>query len=210
MTSGIPPDGNKIMNGKNIESGRMAVAVLVGGRSIRMGLPKESVVIPDDGRTFLERICDEVDIISERLFVARYLSVRDGQCIERDGYINVPDRYAGIGPIGGIYSSLEKAAEDGAGSVLILACDLIGYDHNEITGICDSYKGEDILFARTGDGRLQPLASVYSADILPAVRDLIERGKYRITDLSDTCANVGYYDTFRNECYINQNTPFNK
>ena len=98
------------MNGKNIESGRMAVAVLVGGRSIRMGLPKESVVIPDDGRTFLERICDEVDIISERLFVARYLSVRDGQCIERDGYINVPDRYAGIGPIGGIYSSLEKAA----------------------------------------------------------------------------------------------------
>ena len=198
------------MNEKNMESGRMAVAVLVGGRSIRMGLPKESVVIPDDGRTFLERICDEVDIMSDRLFIARYLSVRVGQCIERDGYINVSDRYEGIGPMGGIYSSLGRAAADGAGSVLILACDLIGYDHNEITGICDSYKGEDILFARTGDGRLQPLASIYSADILPAIRDLIERGKYRITDMSDTCANVGYYDTFRNECYINQNTPFNK
>ena len=80
------------MNGKNIESGRMAVAVLVGGRSIRMGLPKESVVIPDDGRTFLERICDEVDIISDRLFIARYLSVREGQCIERDGYATMmPD-----------------------------------------------------------------------------------------------------------------------
>ena len=198
------------MGEKNIERGRMAVAVLTGGRSARMGRPKELVVIPDDGRTFLERICDEVDIISDRPFIARYLSVREGQCIERDGYINVSDRYEGIGPIGGIYSSLEKAAEDGAGSVLILACDLIGYDNNEITGICDSYKGEDILFARTGDGRLQPLASIYSADILPAVRYLIERGKYRITDLSEACANVGYYDTFRNECYINQNTPFGK
>ena len=196
------------MNDKGNNTYKIAVAILAGGKSERMGQPKEMAVIPNDGRTFLDRICDEVDITYDQFFFRRYLSVRAGQNTKREGYVNVADLYPGIGPLGGIYSVLERVREDGGNPALFLACDLIRYDHTEIINICKRYNGEDILFTRTSGQRLQPLASIFSADILPAIRDLIEREKYRITDLSEACANIGYYDTFRNDCYINQNTPF--
>ncbi len=196
------------MNRKN-QSGKFKIgaAVLCGGRSKRMGRPKESVVIEGDGRTFLERICDEVDKVFPDLICKRYLSVREEQDINRDGYERVTDIYEDIGPLGGTAAVLTRAAEDGVDAVLILACDMTAYDHDEIRNICGIYDGEDILFARTEESGLQPLASIYSVSVLPAVIDRISKKDYRIRDLADLVNTTGYYDAARGACYHNQNTP---
>lgn len=186
----------------------IAVAVMVGGKSERMGHAKETVVIPHDGRTFLDRICDEVDITYSQFFFQRYLSVRAGQNTGREGYVNVADLYPGIGPLGGIYSVLEKVREDGGNLALFLACDLIRYDHTEIINIFKRYNGEDILFTRTSGRRLQPLASIYSVKTIPSILSMIESGRYRITDIESAGLTVGYYDTGNDFNYENQNIPF--
>ncbi|MCR5476769.1 MAG: molybdenum cofactor guanylyltransferase [Lachnospiraceae bacterium] len=185
---------------------RIAVAVLAGGHSTRMGSPKETKILEGDGRTFLEKICDEVDAARPGVIPGKYLSLREEQEIRRKGYRKVADRYGDIGPLGGIASVLEQAGEDGFHAVLVLACDLIRYDTAELEEICGRYRGEDLLFAE-GGGSLQPLASIYGVSLLPAARELIRRGQYRIRLLGEEPARVSVYVSGRPEVYENRNTP---
>lgn len=193
-----------IQENRNI---RIAAAVLAGGRSKRMGSPKESVIIPGDGRTFLDRICDEVDEVYPERIIARYISVRCGQHVNRKGYETVTDRYEGTGPIGGIASVLKQARGDGADAVLVIACDMIRYDHAEIRRICGQYAGEGVLFART-NMLVQPLASIYSVSAAEDLMSMIAPKDYRIRDLAGYIQNVGYYDSDHVDNYENQNFPF--
>ncbi len=187
---------------------KIAAAVLTGGKSSRMGRPKESVVIPGDGRTFITRICDEVDMVYPETVSGRYLSVRSGQEIDRPGYIIVPDIFDGIGPLGGVASLLSRAKADGYDAVLALAVDLITYDHDEIVRICDHYDGEDVLFTRTEGVGLQPLASIYNVSTFSSITDMIEEGNFRIRDIAGRCKRVGYYDSDSPGWYEDQNHDF--
>ena len=191
---------------KNTRSYDIAAAVLIGGRSERMGCPKESVVLPGDGRTFLDRICDEVDKAYPKIISHRYISQREDQKIARDGYVPVYDKHTGIGPIGGIVSVLERAGKDGCDAVLFAACDMTGYHYGEISRICTHYHGENALFARTDGSRLQPLASIWSVNCLPAVSSMIEKGDHRLRDITELVDGIKYYDTFCPEAYVNINS----
>lgn len=186
---------------------RIAAAVLAGGRSTRMGRPKENMIIEGDGRTFLDKICDEADACFGDCIAARYLSVRRGQDLSRDGFFAVEDKYDDIGPLGGLISVLTAASDAGMDAVLILACDMIRYTEDEIRRICDSYMGEDILWARTAGRDIQPLASIYSTKILSAAISQAGEGMYRLRDLDKRCKNTGFYDSADTGAYENRNTP---
>ena len=205
---------------------QFAVCVMVGGQSKRMGRPKEGVIIEGDGRTFLNKICDEIDTVCCEMVIddvsedvvdstsemtrgpimKKYISVRAGQKIKRSGYIPVEDVFDNIGPIGGIASVLRKAQADGVDAVLFLACDMIRYESAEIQRVFEAYKGEDVLFARTASHGLQPLASIYSVKVLEAVEKQIEEGDYRLREIAGSSANIGYYDAVNEEFYANVNS----
>ena len=185
---------------------RLAAAVLIGGHSKRMGRPKENIMIEGDGRTFLEKICDELDLSDEIFSGRKYLSVRKGQKITRTGYVSVEDRYDDIGPLGGILSVLEAAKRDGCDGVLVLACDMIHYTRHEAEGICSSYNGEDILWARTGGKKIQPLASIYGVNILSEVQRAADEGRFRIRDLEMQVKNTRFYDSSDTAAYDNINS----
>ncbi len=189
------------MNGKY----RIAAAVLIGGHSERMGRPKEGVIIEGDGRTFLEKLCDEIDACPDGFFCGHYLSVRPGQRAERKGYLTVEDRYRDIGPLGGITALLERAEKEGADAVLILACDMIRYPVKEIERICKTYRGEDILWARTEGKVLQPLASIYSVKLLERAVRQAEEGRYKLRELGEGPVRTGFYDSDHPEAYDNIN-----
>ncbi|MBQ6230482.1 MAG: molybdenum cofactor guanylyltransferase [Eubacterium sp.] len=218
--------GKNVQNNIRSDIRQFAVCVMVGGQSKRMGRPKENVIIEGDGRTFLDKICDEIDTaccemviddVSEDVvdstsemargpIIKKYISVRAGQKIKRGGYIPVEDIFDNIGPIGGIASVLRKAQEDGVDAVLFLACDMIRYESAEIQRVFEVYKGEDVLFARTENRGLQPLASIYSVKVLEAVEKQIEEGNYRLRKIAGSSTNIGYYDTVNEEFYANVNS----
>ena len=188
---------------------KIAAAVLIGGRSTRMGSPKEDVIIPGDGRTFLDRICDEVDSCFGEYLCKRYLSVRKGQKKTREGYTLVEDEYDDIGPMGGLISVLKTAAGDGCDAVLLLACDMICYTRSEIVNICNRYTGQDILFARTDKTDIQPLASIYGVDLTDRAIMQAGSGDHRLRKLADVTENVGFYDSGSSDAYRNVNTLIN-
>ena len=185
---------------------KIATAVLIGGHSSRMGRPKENVVIEGDGRTFLEKICDEVDECFPKIICKRYISVRKGQSISKKGYETVEDVFDDIGPLGGLVSVLQRAKRDGACAVLLLACDMIRYDAGQIRSVCASYAGEDILWARSGNKHLEPLASIYSTSILDAAVIQAKGSDHRLRFLEKTVKRIGYYDSAEPLAYENINS----
>ncbi|MBQ7480782.1 MAG: molybdenum cofactor guanylyltransferase [Lachnospiraceae bacterium] len=186
---------------------RIAAAVLAGGRSTRMGSPKEKMIIEGDGRTFLDKICDEADACFGECIAARYLSVRHGQDLSREGFKKVEDTFDDIGPLGGLTAVLGAAAADRMDAVLILACDMIRYTEDEIRRICSSYKGEDILWARTEGRDIQPLASIYGTKILDECLSLAGEGVYMLRELDKRCGRTGIYDSTDSRAYENRNCP---
>ena len=193
------------MTGRNMDY-RIAAAILVGGRSKRMGSPKEKMVIKEDGRTFLDKICDEADACRGICLDAFYMSVRKGQKTGRKGYIEIEDEYDDIVPMGCIFSVLERASKDGIDAVLFLACDMIKYDKEEISFICGAYQGEDILWARTDGDFIQPLASIYSVGIVGTIRDMADKGDYKLRNMEQYLANIGYCDRENGDKYENVNS----
>ncbi len=185
---------------------RIAAAVLIGGRSKRMGSPKDEMIIDGDGRTFLRKICDEIDSCFPEFIIKKYISVRKGQKSKISGYTAVEDKYDDIGPMGGLVSVLQAAEKDGIDALLLLACDMIRYDAHEIEAVCRAYNGEDILWARTDRIHIQPLASIYSVCILDAALDQILENDHKMRDLAGKVKNVRYFDSSSAEAYININT----
>ena len=184
---------------------RIGAAVLIGGRSSRMGRPKEDMIIPGSDMTFLDHICNEVDSCFGGCLYKRYLSVRKGQLRERKGYLSVEDIYDDIGPLGGLVSVLKRASVDGCDALLLLACDMIRYKGEEIKRICENYAGEDILFARTEKTVLQPLASIYGTGILETAQRQTGSDDHRMRKLAGDGTVVAYYDSDTPNMYDNIN-----
>lgn len=185
------------MEMKSSEREKIGVAILAGGRSSRMGMAKSEIVIPGDGRTLLDRICDEMSF-----FDCRYLSLRKDQTVRRHDYKRVDDMIEDIGPLGAICSLLSVSE---AGALLVLACDMPGYMKEHALRMAQHYKGEDILIPRTPGG-FEPLAAVYGRSILPLIRRRIGENRYKLTSLLELTDKVTVIDEKDPEPFRNINS----
>ena len=154
----------------------IAVAILTGGKSKRMGTDKADLVRKDK-ETFLEHICKEMSP-----FAKKYLSVNKEQKYAFEGYETIVDKYDGIGPIGAIAGVLEKAKADGMDAVLFVACDMPFYSYAHAMKTVDIYSGEDVVLPIV-ENRAEPLAAIYSVNILETVYENIRCNEYKLTDV---------------------------
>ena len=153
----------------------VGVAVLIGGKSSRMGSPKEQLITKDN-QSFLMRICSEMDF-----FKYRYISHNSSQKYSYDGYRNVTDLIENIGPMGGIYSLLKTIESE---SVLVVACDMPFYGSEAAVEILEQYPGQDAVIPLCR-GRREPLGGIYHRRIIPVIEELIAHGDYRLGMLID-------------------------
>ena len=147
-------------------------AVLAGGAGTRMGSINKAE-ISCNGRTFLEHICTEMKKTGDR----RYISVAKYEQITPTGWKAVRDiafdKNGGFaGPIGGIYSCLKQASEDGLDGVFFAPCDAPFY-MSEVSEKLGQYidEGFDALIWRTEDGRTQMTFGWYSVRCLPVIEE---------------------------------------
>ena len=178
--------------------GKIGVAVLAGGKSLRMGRDKAGLSYDAD-TTFLEKLCGRLDF-----FPYRYVSRNVSQHYPIDGFESVTDDYPECGPAGGILSVLRKT---GADAVLFVGCDMPDFSEAEAKRLVSIYNGEDVLVPVTGDV-WQPVSAVYSVRVCRIFEESLRRGDYRLR-------NIIMQTDFRTadvpeECffnYVNINTP---
>jgi molybdopterin-guanine dinucleotide biosynthesis protein A len=144
-------------------SEQISIAILAGGRSLRMGRDKARLVI--DGVTLLER--------TARIGIAADLNVR---IIGRnrppdwtvEGATFGTDLTPDNGPLGGLLTALRDAKGT---AVLLLACDMPRLTTEAVRWIVNvslDASGPDGLIAEH-NGRFEPLFSVYTPHSIPLV-----------------------------------------
>lgn len=122
-------------------------AVLVGGRSTRMGVDKASLFADRVEGALQEAGADEV---------------------LRIGGAGLPDDHPGSGPLGGIATALRRAAHD---PVVILACDLPNAHPDGIAALLDALGTADVALPPG-----EPLHAAWHRSALPAVEWAIGAG----------------------------------
>ncbi|MCG3195690.1 MAG: Molybdenum cofactor guanylyltransferase [bacterium] len=145
-------------------------AVLAGGKSRRMGVPKEGVVLAD-GRAMIEHVLDSLRPVCGRLAVV-------GEC--RGWRIpseipHIPDLEPGQGPLGGIEALLASGL---AGSYLVVTCDQPLLKPELLKRLIEKAAGGGPVFIRPFAGReLDPFPGVFPDVWLPAIHAALEEGR---------------------------------
>jgi molybdopterin-guanine dinucleotide biosynthesis protein A len=145
----------------------VAGAVLCGGSSRRMGVDKALVEI--DGVPMAERVarilagagCDPV------VFVGG-----DPQLAEL-GRRQVPDRWPGEGPVGGLVTAL--AALRDAGAVLVAACDLPDLTSNAALAVLGT-ESERAEIRVADSGRVEPMLACWPTRLRREIEVSFEHG----------------------------------
>ena len=153
----------------------MPAAVLAGGASRRMGVPKAA--LPYGRTTLLAHQAERLSEIFEDVLVV----AKETPGIDAGPARLVFDTSAVRAPIHGLVRALEEFSD----RVFILAVDLPIVTAEVLRAIAQRSLGSAApAVLPWADGRLQPLAGVWRSSVLPAARDRIARGDLSLHGLA--------------------------
>nr|WP_315102349.1 molybdenum cofactor guanylyltransferase [uncultured Fretibacterium sp.] len=184
----------------------LTAAVLAGGRSVRMGRDKASLLL--DGVPLLKVMTDRAASCADEVLVVGRAGFPG---LFASGVRFVPD----LGELGGPPSSmrgLHAALTHARGEfVLLLPCDMPFFD----VGLVEHMKGlcaeADVVLPCLG-GRCEPLCALYRASLAVRAWALLEEGRLRLRALLEgpelrvRLVEEGGYP-FAEDAFFNINTP---
>ena len=153
---------------------RVSAAILVGGKSRRMGTDK--ALIDVGGFPLIQRVLRAVRPLTSDLMLV-------GSGAERfagHGQRPVADLTVGDGPLGGIYSALRAARFE---HCLVLACDMPFLNTRLLHHLCQRAQEWDALVPRLADGHLEPLHALYARTCIGAIESMLSAGLRSPLDL---------------------------
>ena len=157
MTHEREPDAHELLG-----------VVLGGGRSRRFGSPKAHARV--GGVSLAARSRDALSAVVERVV----LVAGDAELADALGLEDRPDHTPGLGPVGGLFTALHWARDEGFDGVLILACDLPLVPSALLRAIVDRWDGRSAIVPESpGPLGLEPLCAAYPVSSLAAVEDAI-------------------------------------
>ena len=192
---------------------RLGAVILAGGRSVRMGRPKEWLPLGDE--PLLVRTCHVVAGCADPVLV---VARNQAQQLPKlpPGVELLTDERLDAGPLAGLVQGMRHLAERhgfcAEDAVLMTACDQPFLTTAFLAGLAGHLGGHSLVMPRR-DGRLQPLAAVYRFGMLPVATQLLARGSGTPRDLAShgsarvlDGADLDVLDPEGN-CLANVNTP---
>lgn len=180
----------------------VSLALLAGGRSVRMG--EDKIFADFDGRPLVEWVRDRLaPAFSHTFIVAREVSR-----FQHLGLPVVNDALPESGSAVGIYSAVLAAPTE---RVICVACDMPFVTPQFLRTLAERSVGYDAFVPRHS-GFMQPLSAVYGKGTLEPFLDFIMSGRRRIFDIYPGM-NTGYLDMDGGEfgdperLFMNTNTP---
>ncbi len=179
--------------------------VLAGGQSSRFGADKSLLVV--DGQPLLARVVHRLSVLTEDVVVV----TNDAAHYRHLGLPArlVPDERPDVGALMGLYSGLEAVRHPHA---LAVACDM-PFLNLALLRYMLSLAGEYDIVVPRFDGYLEPLHAIYGKACLPAMKDLLARGRRQIVAFFDWVrvryvveSEIDRYDA-AHLSFVNVNTP---
>ena len=149
-------------------------ALLIGGRSSRMGRPKSRIPLGDT--TWGRYLCE----LLRKITSLDPVLVGEGSIGDDDTtFIRIPDLEAGAGPLSGMLGLYKAFPED---DFLVLATDLPNLHTKALQWLCDQTQQTDkaVIWPRFPDReRGEPLAAYYRAAAKPILQASWDRAPAR-------------------------------
>jgi molybdopterin-guanine dinucleotide biosynthesis protein A len=144
--------------------------ILAGGRSRRMG--KDKTMLEIGGITLFDRALRMMSGLFSEVIIAG-----DRKDLARPGVCCYPDLFPGSA-LGGLYTGLVKSTHD---MIFVCSCDMPSPNVNIARILVSQDPAFDVVVPRTPDG-LEPLFARYHKRCLPAMKDMLDRQRFRIYD----------------------------
>ena len=187
-------------------------AVLAGGESSRYGSPKALATV--GGKRIIDRVVDALRTVTPEII----LSANEPALFHDLGLPVYPDEREGLGPLGGIYTTLLRAREAGRPGVLAVACDMPFPSTSLLTLLQTTAFGPDasadlVLPASRGRRGVEPLFGAYRTTCLSAIDAALAEGDRRMIGFHERVeARTIPLDVVESLCdpertFLNVNTP---
>jgi len=148
---------------------------------------RDKAWIEVEGRSLVHRVlavAEEVAPVGGLVVSPRQTGSTAYQELARERTIRIlPDRIAGLGPLGGLATALEDAGSEA--TVLLLAVDLPYLTKALLLRLLSIHwrVGSDMTLPLDAEGRPQPLTACYEGRLAPLVDQLLARGERRLRAL---------------------------
>ena len=153
----------------------IAVAILAGGNSYRMG--QDKAALHHDGPSLIERQVSDLRYLSESLPI--FICSGSRRYAELDAYEvrHIPDAVNSAGPLAGIATALETVSAAGfeGGYVLVLPTDSLIAPSDICQRLTDAMSATSEVVLLKGE-RLHPLHGLFSVAIASRMQDYVESG----------------------------------
>lgn len=150
--------------------------ILMGGQNSRMGGNVKGLLKINEV-TFLEQIVGVLEDFSNiYLSVNKKFSSEEIKKYEEMGLSVIVDIYDDIGPMGGMYSSLKNCKED---YLFITACDMPFINKELINELQANMKNNIDIVLFSKNRLLYPLGAIYSKNVIPYMKELIDNKEYK-------------------------------
>ncbi|MEI6305742.1 MAG: molybdenum cofactor guanylyltransferase [Deltaproteobacteria bacterium] len=153
----------------------IAGVILAGGESQRMGRNKAMLAVGN------ERIIESVYRCLSGIFEELLLVTNTPEVYDFIPCSKVRDIFPGMGPLAGIHAALSNCLADRA---FVTGCDMPSLNASIIRELCSMPDDLDVVIPET-QGGLEPLHSVYSKRCLPKMRQILDKGDFRILSFFD-------------------------
>ncbi len=165
--------------GESPPGGDLLGVVLAGGESLRFG--RNKALEPLAGRPMAAW---GLDALAAHL-PARGVVANDPEVARALGVPGRPDRVGGLGPLGGLWTALEWAREEGWAGAFLLACDLPLVGAGLVGRILGHWPSSALAVVPESPGPrgFEPLCAGYRVGCLPAVEELVRSGRRSMADL---------------------------
>ena len=123
------------------------------------------------------------------------------------GYKVYQDLVKNCGPMGGIYTALEKSETE---KNMIVSCDIPAVSSGMIGYIISQSADEDALVP-IHNGETEPLCAVYKKSSALKIKEIMKLGNYKMKDalqkLNTRYIDVTHYAGYTANLFLNINTP---
>lgn len=149
--------------------------ILAGGRSSRMGAEKGLQELC--GKPLIHYAIEALSGLCNTIIISS-----SSEAYHSLGFKVVADVIPGIGPMGGIYSTLRQSKTE---ENLVLSCDLPFASVELLSYILENSKGYKVAVPWLGDQHYEPLCGFYHLSILDQINAFIENNNYKLPDIFD-------------------------
>ncbi|GHA49502.1 putative molybdenum cofactor guanylyltransferase [Salinimicrobium marinum] len=149
----------------------IAIFVLAGGKSSRMGRDKGRVLL--NGKPMIAHVLETLQELELPINI-----IANDASYEQFGYPVFRDVVKEKGPMGGMLTAFENTTAD---VVFLVSCDM-PFITTEVAKILMKSASQDEIVAALVGERIHPLFALYPVELKKSVKDLISEGNLKMTD----------------------------